>query len=558
MQKIKTEYCTIKSHWGNRQVRYLTCGSGPLLFLLHQSPKSADEYRSLIEEWSNDFTIIAPDTPGYGDSDPLNADKVSIEEIAQATIELADALEVDQFGLYGFHTGAIISIAIGHRYPNRVTAMACNGVLVLTDDELENIRENYLPAYRPKWDGSHLTWLWSRMREQLIFFPWHQRTEEARMRLDISSPELLHENAVEVMRAGDNYRQAYGAAFEYRLEKFVPDLTVPTLITAGEQDPLCKYLAHLTPSDSVCIEPSKTHEEALAKAKKILLKHPTDNSLKLETATIEDGVFTKTIFHSSHGDIKIEKNSKTTSGSLLCIHPPGGSSKTIRFLTESIHKHIPVISIDLPGHGESSKETTQKNTLNTHMDVVSEIVHNDNLDQLTVLGMQASCSSSIHLAKTIAESLKKIILLEPWILTDKEIGNFIKLGLPLIEPEWSGGHLLQYWHMVRDSKLFWPWYNRSISGIIEGNPHLDEKQLDIEVTEIIRSDLSWRETTSNLLQYPIRDNLSDIEVPIIICCRSSHPLEKVYTSIEKTLENISYCELDHNPKNWGSKISKLI
>ena len=107
MQKIKTEYCTIKSHWGNRQVRYLTCGSGPLLFLLHQSPKSADEYRSLIEEWSNDFTIIAPDTPGYGDSDPLNADKVSIEEIAQATIELADALEVDQFGLYGFHTGAI-------------------------------------------------------------------------------------------------------------------------------------------------------------------------------------------------------------------------------------------------------------------------------------------------------------------------------------------------------------------------------------------------------------------------------------------------------------------
>ena len=331
MQKIKTEYCTIKSHWGNRQVRYLTCGSGPLLFLLHQSPKSADEYRSLIDEWSNDFTIIAPDTPGYGDSDPLNADKVSIEEVAQATIELADTLEVDQFGLYGFHTGAIISIAIGHRYPNRVTAMACNGVLVLTDDELENIRESYLPAYRPKWDGSHLTWLWSRMREQLIFFPWHQRTEEARMRFDISSPEVLHENAVEVMRAGDNYRQAYGAAFEYRLEQFVPDLTVPTLITTGEQDPLCKYLAQLTPSDSVCIEPSKTHEEALAKAKKILLKHPANNSLKLETATIEDGFFTKTIFHSSHGDIKIEKNSKTTSGSLLCIHPPGGSSKTDSF-----------------------------------------------------------------------------------------------------------------------------------------------------------------------------------------------------------------------------------
>ena len=558
MHKIKTEYCTIKSHWGDRQVRYLTCGSGPLIFLLHQSPKSADEYRSLIEEWGNDFTVIAPDTPGYGDSDPLNSDKVSIEKIAQATIEFADALGIHQFGLYGFHTGAIISIAIGHRYPNRVKAMACNGVLTLTDDELENIRENYLPTYLPKWDGSHLTWLWSRMREQLIFFPWHQRTEEARMRFDISSPEVLHENAVEVMRAGDDYRQAYGAAFEYRLEKFIPDLTVPTQITASEWDPLCKCLAQLTPSDSVCIEPSKTNEEALAKAKKILLKHPADNPHKLGTATMEDGAFTKTIFHSTHGDIKIEKNSKTTSGSLLCIHPPGGSSKTVRFLTESINKNIPVISVDLLGHGESSKETMQKNTLNTHMDVVSEIVHSNDLDQLTLLGMQVSCSLSIPVAKVISKSLNKIILLEPWILTEKEIGNFIKRGLPLIEPEWSGGHLQQYWHMVRDSKLFWPWYNRTISGIIGGNPNLDEKQLDIEVTELIRSDLSWRETTSDLLQYPIRDSLSDIEVPIIICGRSSHPLEKVYTNIEQQLENISYYELGHNFKNWGSKISKLI
>jgi hypothetical protein len=200
----------------------------------------------------------------------------------------------------------------------------------------------------------------------------------------------------------------------------------------------------------------------------------------------------------------------------------------------------------------------QKNTLNTHMDVVSEIVHSNDLDQLTLLGMQVSCSLSIPVAKVISKSLNKIILLEPWILTEKEIGNFIKRGLPLIEPEWSGGHLQQYWHMVRDSKLFWPWYNRSISGIIGGNPNLDEKQLDIEVTELIRSDLSWRETTSDLLQYPIRDSLSDIEVPIIICGRSSHPLKKVYTNIEQQLENISYYELGHNFKNWGSKISKLI
>ena len=108
------------------------------------------------------------------------------------------------------------------------------------------------------------------------------------MRFDISSPEVLHENAVEVMRAGDDYRQAYGAAFEYRLEKFIPDLTVPTLITASKWDPLCKCLAQLTPSDSVCIEPSKTNEEALAKAKKI---HTDQEFPALADLTAETSLF---------------------------------------------------------------------------------------------------------------------------------------------------------------------------------------------------------------------------------------------------------------------------
>ena len=102
--KIKTKFQTIKGKFGERQVRYLTAGSGPVIFLLHQSPKSADEYKPLMEMWSNDFLMIAPDTPGFGASDPLESQKVTIEEIAEATIELADALGIDRFGLYGFHT----------------------------------------------------------------------------------------------------------------------------------------------------------------------------------------------------------------------------------------------------------------------------------------------------------------------------------------------------------------------------------------------------------------------------------------------------------------------
>jgi len=558
MNRIKTEYCTVKSHWGKRQVRFLIAGSGPLIFLLHQSPKSADEYRPQIEEWSKDFTIIAPDTPGYGDSDPLATDQVTIEKIAKANIELADTLNIKEFGLYGFHTGAIISIAMGHHYPDRVKAIACNGVLVLTDSELENIREHYLPPYKPQWDGSHLSWLWSRMREQLIFFPWHERKEEARMRFDISPPKILHENSIEIMRAGDKYRQAYGAAFEYRLEKFVPELTIPALITAGEADPLSKCLEELIPSDSVSIETSKTHEEALEKSKAILLKHPAEGVPSLQSPIINNDKFTKSIFHSAQGDIKIEKNFETTTNPLFCLHPAGGSSKTIRFITEAIGKEMDVCSIDLPGHGESYKESMETDSIKLHTDIISQILKDEDCDKLRIMAFQTSCATALDAAKNTSFDMKKIILIEPWILNDQEVNDYIDKGLPQIEPDWSGGHLQTYWHMVRDSRLFWPWYNRTISGIIEGTPDLEEKQLDIEVTELIRSEGFWQQTMADQLTCPIKNYLFEIDSPILILSRESHPLESAYIKIEKDLKNVSYYSLEKNPNSWGSTITKCI
>ncbi len=558
MTQIKTEYCNIKSQWGNRQVRFLISGSGPLIFLLHQSPKSADEYKPQIELWSKDFTIIAPDTPGYGDSDPLAKDQVTIENIAQANIELADTLKIKEFGLYGFHTGAIISIAMAYHYPDRVKAIACNGVLVLSDNELENIREHYLPPYTPQWDGSHLSWLWSRMREQLVFFPWHERKAEARMKFDISDPKILHENSIEIMRAGDKYRQAYGAAFEYRLERFVTKLTVPGLITAGETDPLSKCLEELTPSDSVSIETSETHKVALEKSRAILLKHPAESSLSLQLPVINDRNFTKSIIHSIQGDIKIEKNFETSTNPLFCLHPAGGSSKTIRFITESMAKEIDVCSVDLPGHGESDKDLIETDSIKLHTDIISQILNDEDSNQISIMAFQTSSASALDAAKNISVDVKKIILIEPWILDDQQINDYINKGLPQIKPDWSGGHLQAYWHMVRDSRLFWPWYNRTISGIIKGTPDLEEKQLDIEVTELIRSEGCWQKTMADQLAYPTKDCLFEIASPILILGRQSHPLQSAYIEIEKDVRNIEYHSLEGDPKSWGLTIKKCI
>ena len=548
--KIRTKFQTIKGKFGERQVRYLTSGSGPVIFLLHQSPKSADEYKPLMEMWSNDFLMIAPDTPGFGASDPLDSQKVTIEEIAEATIELADALGIKRFGLYGFHTGAIISIALAHQFSDRVEAISCNGVLVLTDDELEKIRAEYLPPFEPQWDGGHLSWLWSRMREQLVFFPWHERTQDARMQFSISDPLILHENAVDVMRAGDNYRSAYGAAFEYRLENFVPELKIPALITAGEWDPLCKCLDDLTPSESTLIESSKDQDQALEKSRAHLLNYSKNISVDLPQCILKSDGLTKTYIETAVGDICIQKKFDGSDNNPLVIIPPiGGSSKTIRYLSNKLSKYKDLMVIDLPGHGESVKDLNVP-ILDAFNQAVTDVINDQNIQHFSLAIINHHGCLSKFISKN-TNHIDHLILIEPWFVDEAFIEEYIEKGLPEIKKEWHGGHLNQYWHMVRDSKLFWPWYNTVIDGIMDLKPQLDEEHLQDEVTELIRSDLNWRPAMINSLNASL-DN--EINVKTTVCYRQNHPLSQ--SQYQKN--NFSQLQLDDEIKNWAMSLKSII
>lgn len=77
-----------------RLVHYRRAGQGPLLLLLHQSPQSSLDYVDLMHRWGDRFTMIAPDRPGCGQSEPLPLDAPSFDDYADATAAFLDALGV--------------------------------------------------------------------------------------------------------------------------------------------------------------------------------------------------------------------------------------------------------------------------------------------------------------------------------------------------------------------------------------------------------------------------------------------------------------------------------
>ena len=97
-------------------------GRGAPVLLLHQTPRSWDEYRDVLPLLAPRYRAIAIDTLGYGDSSkpPLGSD--SIEHWAAAAVGALDALGIERFAVVGHHTGAVIAAEIAAAWPDRVEA----------------------------------------------------------------------------------------------------------------------------------------------------------------------------------------------------------------------------------------------------------------------------------------------------------------------------------------------------------------------------------------------------------------------------------------------------
>ena len=63
------------------------------LYCLHQSPKCGLEFETFMREMGEDRTVVAPDYPGYGQSDaPALQELATVPAYAEACWQVADAL----------------------------------------------------------------------------------------------------------------------------------------------------------------------------------------------------------------------------------------------------------------------------------------------------------------------------------------------------------------------------------------------------------------------------------------------------------------------------------
>jgi pimeloyl-ACP methyl ester carboxylesterase len=177
-------------------------------------------YEELLVAMSADRFALAPDTPGFGASDPP-AEPPTIATYARSMLVVLDHYGLAEVDVLGYHTGSKIAVELALSVPDRVHSLILVSAPHYTEEEFARQAASLAVPRRVEADGSHLV---------------AQFRELVRWRPEGTPLELIQREFAEQQRAGSRSHWGYLAAFAYRHAEHLPKVRQPVLLLCPEDD----------------------------------------------------------------------------------------------------------------------------------------------------------------------------------------------------------------------------------------------------------------------------------------------------------------------------------
>jgi pimeloyl-ACP methyl ester carboxylesterase len=461
-----------------RLVHYARGGSGPALAMAHGSPQSHMALLPLMRRLMTRFTVFAFDSPGYGASDPLPGAHLEISAFGDALAEALQALGLGPVPVYGTHTGASIALEASNRHPGIVSRAVLDGFALFNAQEREDLFRDHMPPLRPAWDGSHMAALWSRVRDQSVFFPWFRRGDSARRAGDPAPVASQHQAVLDLLHAGPHYATAYGASIAHDPAALLHAPDRVRLICRGE-DVLISHLDRLPPGfPRAHVTAPGRDPEAWVAAIFAALEDAPSAPPPAARAGLVDGRMPPPGRHYLGG---LHVRVLGAGPPLLLLHDLPGSSHTALPQVKLLARTRCVVMPDLPGWGLSAPQPGQDDP-----DTLAAILATAGAALGCAGGDIAGLGLGAVLACLVAPRLRarRAALLAAPHTPDPQLAEAYPLG---VTPRWDGGHLLAAWYRQRDALMFAPWFDRRVATAIPLGPNVDLDALQNRVTAMLEA-----------------------------------------------------------------------
>jgi pimeloyl-ACP methyl ester carboxylesterase len=213
--------------------------NAPTIVLLHGFPSSSREFDALIPLLAPRYHLIAPDFPGFGQSDapPSSSYAYTFDHLAKTTNDLLEQLAINKYTLYLHDYGGPVGFRIMLSHPERVQALV-----------IQNANA-YNEGLGAKWTAIRKYWADPKAHSEVFDAFVSPAATEQRHTLGTShrdryNPDTWTDEDAHLSRPGQREIQAC-LLYDYQTnvaaypawQAWLRDYNPPTLVVWGQNDP---------------------------------------------------------------------------------------------------------------------------------------------------------------------------------------------------------------------------------------------------------------------------------------------------------------------------------
>ncbi|MCH8182920.1 MAG: alpha/beta hydrolase [Proteobacteria bacterium] len=420
--------------------------AAPLL-CVHSSPNSGRMYAALLSRIGRDRIALAPDTPGFGESDAPSTPP-GIADYAAQMGEFLDALAIPEADVMGYHTGSKICVELALQRPRLVRRLVLVSAPLYTDAELARQMADHGSPHFDE-DGSHLQRRWQ----------WLMKYRQPGAPLS-----LVQRNFMEGLRGGDTAWWGHRAAFAYQHRDHLPEVTQPVLVLNPEDDLQAQTARLKDELDGIELVDlpgwshgfCDTHADELAERLRRFLDAPGEvaaaprapRDAPLKPAPRRRSVRRRFV-DGPHGQIhlRIAEPRSPSATPLVCLHMSPNSGRIYETLLEEMGRDRLVLAPDTPGFGESDAPDTPPR-IEDYAAAMAGLIDGLALPRVDVMGYHTGSMTAVELALRRPDLVRRVVMIAAPIYTPEEQADRQRHNTPRTLSE-DGSHLTERWRFMR-------------------------------------------------------------------------------------------------------------
>ena len=396
------------------QLRAWTVGSGPAVVVLPGLLKGPVQRARECAALFPDCSVVVLELPGLGASFPLPAG--GPPQAFEAVADWLGRLDQD-VALLAFDFAGPVAHALLEKCPQLVEATW------LGKDHVERAARNghRLSMMGLQWDGTHLTRLWSHLRDQDRLDP----ANPLRVRID-AEPYMTAEELDEAMLCFGQDPHAYEVLWNFLLD--APTGLPRLRECASGADSITALATFARRGPAFAMPPSLTRGQSIVRQ----------------------------YVDVSRGRVHLRRAGEGRQ-LVMAFLAGAGSSSNLEPLLQGLSDRFTVVAPDYLGQGDSCRAEQPTNVAQLATDA-KEIAAALGFDRFSLYGTHTGAGVAIELAIAEPARVDAVVIDGISMTPPAERAEHRALYFPEISPDLWGLHLLKTWNLRRDGGYFWPWF----------------------------------------------------------------------------------------------------